>query len=188
MARTPASLFTRLARHLALVAPLICAHSARAQMVDLGDFAGPASLSYQNSFNGQQGQFTDWYAFSVPASDFNGITASISFAQLFGLHLNSELYYGNLEGNQLHLGPLITSAHNQQTVFGNAVQTTSVISPASLSGGDYLIKISGVVVGSLGGSYAGIANMAPVPLPPTLPLVALGLGLLAVLNNTRKRL
>ncbi|HRH76347.1 MAG TPA: FxDxF family PEP-CTERM protein [Cellvibrionaceae bacterium] len=170
-----------------LAASLGAAHTASAQMVDLGDFTASTTLSYQNSFSTQQTSFTDWYAFSVPAANFNGITASISFAQLFGLQLNSELYHGSLNGNQLNIGAPISSGVTSQTHFGNAVQTTSVIQPTVLSGGDYLIKVSGAVVGSLGGSYAGIANMAPVPLPPSMPLMAMGFGLLALVKTLRRR-
>ncbi|HMW49189.1 MAG TPA: FxDxF family PEP-CTERM protein [Marinagarivorans sp.] len=187
MALKAVSVLTPLVGQLVLAATLLSAQPASAQMVDLGDFTAPSTLSYQNSFNGQHNQFTDWYAFSVPATQFNGITASISFAQLFGVQLTSELYHGSLSGNQVNLGAYITGGATGQTVFGNAVQTTSVIQPTWLTGGDYLIKVSGAVIGSLGGSYAGIANMAPVPLPPSLPLVGLGLGLLALLKSVRKR-
>jgi hypothetical protein len=187
MASKSVTLVKLLAGQLALAASLLSAHSASAQMVDLGDFTAPATLSYQNSFTGQQTSFTDWYGFSVPATSFNGISASISFAQLFGVQLNSELYHGSINGNQLNVGSFINSGTSSQTAFGNAVQTTSVIQPTWLTGGDYLIKVSGSVIGSLGGSYAGIANMAPVPLPPTLPLVAVGLALLGLLKAGRKR-
>lgn len=176
-----------LAGQLALSLSILHAQSAAAQMVDLGDFSAPATLSYHNSFTNSQTGFVDWYGFSVPSTSFNGITASISFAQVFGVQLTSELYQGSLNGNQVAAGNLMATGTSSQTLFGNAVQTTSVIQPTYLPGGDYLIKVSGSVIGSLGGSYAGIANMAPVPLPPSLPLVALGLGLMAVMQRRAKR-
>jgi hypothetical protein len=172
---------------LTIAASAMCLTQATlAQTIDLGDFASPATLSYQNSFSTQQAQFTDWYAFTVNAANFNGITASISFAQVFGVQLSSDLYTGSLIGNQVNAGALITAGSTNQTSFGNAVQLTSVIQPSYLPNGDYLIKISGAVTGTLGGSYAGIANMAPVPLPPTLPIIALGLGVFGLVNYKRK--
>jgi hypothetical protein len=175
------------ARLVISTAAVFSTQAALAQSIDLGDYTAPATISYQNSFGGQQNQFTDWYAFSVNEASFNGITASISFAQLFGVQLTTQLYSGSLNGTQVNIGSLITSGSTTQTIFGNAVQTTSVIQPSFLPGGDYLLKVSGAVTGSLGGSYAGIANMAPVPLPPSLPLMAAGLGLLGLINSRRKR-
>lgn len=175
------------ARFVVVATAALLAQTASAQSVDLGDFAAPTTLSYQNSFNTQQAQFTDWYAFSVNETTFNGITASISFAQVFGVQLTSELYSGTLIGNQVNPGSLIAIGNNQQTSFGNAVQITSAIQPSHLLAGDYLLKISGAITGNLGGSYAGIANMAPVPLPPSLPLVVMGLGVLGLMNCKRKK-
>ncbi|HMU68323.1 MAG TPA: hypothetical protein PKE57_14300, partial [Cellvibrionaceae bacterium] len=68
MALKAVSVLTPLVGQLVLAATLLSAQPASAQMVDLGDFTAPSTLSYQNSFNGQHNQFTDWYAFSVPAT------------------------------------------------------------------------------------------------------------------------
>jgi hypothetical protein len=164
---------------------LLLTHTAAAETFDLGNYTAPDAISYDNSFSGPQSQFTDWYSFSVDGASYNGITASISFAQVFGINqLTTELYSGNIINDQINVISLITPGETSQTWFTNATQATSVIAPSYISG-DYLIKISGVISGEHGGSYVGVANLAPVPLPPTLPLMAAGLGLLALIKRQR---
>lgn len=125
------------------------------------------------------------FRFSVFDSSYNGITASISFAQVFGIdQLTTQLYSGSISGEQVNVGSLIASGISSQSSFNNVIQTTSVIAPTYLAG-DYLLKVSGLTTGEFGGSYIGVANIAPVPLPPTLPLMAAGLGALALIRRKR---
>lgn len=162
---------------------LLLTQTAAAETLDLGDFAAPDVISYGNSFTGPQNQFTDWFGFSVNESSYNGITASISFAQVFGIdQLTTQLYGGSITGEQVNVGSLIATGDSSQTSFSNVIQTTSVIAPTFLSG-DYLIKISGLTTGEFGGSYIGVANISPVPLPPNSPLMAAGLGVLALIRR-----
>lgn len=164
---------------------LLLTHTAAAETLDLGDYAAPDVIAYGNSFTGPQNQFVDWFGFSVSDTSYNGITASISFAQDFGIEqLTTQLYSGSITGNQVNIGSLIALGDSRQMSFSNVVQTTSVIAPTFLAG-DYLLKISGLTTGEFGGSYIGVANLAPVPVPPTLPLMAAGLGVLALLRRKR---
>jgi hypothetical protein len=57
---------------------------------------------------------------------------------------------------------------------------------ATLSAGSYVLEVRGDVVGSAGGSYGGLIDLQPVPLPAALPLLLSGLGLLG--GFARKRL
>jgi hypothetical protein len=164
---------------------LMLTQTAAAETLDLGDYAAPDVISYGNSFTGPQNQFTDWFGFSVLDASYNGISASISFAQVFGIdQLTTQLYSGSITGDHVNVGSFIAAGNSRQTTYGNATQTISVIDPTYVAG-DYLLKISGLTTGEFGGSYAGIANLAPVPLPPTLPLMAAGLGILALIKRKR---
>ena len=49
---------------------------------------------------------------------------------------------------------------------------------ATLAAGTYVLEVRGMATGTSGGSYSGTLNVAPVPLPATLPLLLSGLGLL----------
>ncbi|HEY6530147.1 MAG TPA: FxDxF family PEP-CTERM protein [Cellvibrionaceae bacterium] len=184
----------KLASHLRrLTTPCLIAMSvlftqtAAAETIDLGDYAAPDALAYGNSFSAPLTEFTDWYSFSVGDAVYNGITASISFQQTFGIEqVTSALYSGTITGDQVNVGSLIATGNTTIPWLNNydATQTTSAIDPVYISG-DYLIKISGVVTGAHGGSYVGLSNLAPVPLPPTLPLMAAGVGLLALIRRNR---
>lgn len=157
-----------------------------AQTIDLGTQSAPDTFVYQDSLQTPNQEFVDWFAFAVGDSYYNSITATLSLAKTFGIdHLNTSLYSGTLVNNQPVIGNLIAMGSNTQFVIGNSVQTTSIVPHTYLHGGNYLIKVSGMVTGSFGGSYTGIGNVAPVPLPSSLSLLALSLGLIAFY---RKRL
>ena len=48
-----------------------------------------------------------------------------------------------------------------------------------LASGTYVLEVRGDVTGTGGGSYAGLIDLQPVPLPAALPLILSGLGLSA---------
>jgi hypothetical protein len=61
------------------------------------------------------------------------------------------------------------------------------INPVMLTAGSYVLEISGVANGTLGGSYTGTLNFgSPVPLPAGLPLLLTGIATLA--GFARRRL
>jgi hypothetical protein len=164
------------------------AGNCHAQVVDLGNYTSPSTLTYQNSLPANQGQFTDWYGFSVNPSILNGITASISLGSLFGIsQLSTELYKGSIINGQANPLNWLASGVNSNVQFGQAVQSTSVISPITLTGNEsYLIKVSGLVSGNFGGNYAGVTNLAPVPIPATLPLLLGGLAIMGMYRRKTK--
>lgn len=93
-----------------------------------------------------------------------------------------------------------TSGNNNLPVLGdapagllagwsNAISTngsTSNLDTTMLTAGTYVLEVRGDVTGTGGGSYAGLIDLQPVPLPAALPLVLSGLGLFGGL--ARKRL
>lgn len=56
---------------------------------------------------------------------------------------------------------------------------------SSLAAGTYTLEVRGQVVGSAGGAYAGVINVAEVPEPTTY--LMLGLGLAVVAMRIRRR-
>lgn len=56
---------------------------------------------------------------------------------------------------------------------------------AMLNSGTYILEVRGDVTGTAGGSYAGLIDLQPVPIPAALPLLLSGLGLLGGLARRR---
>lgn len=63
--------------------------------------------------------------------------------------------------------------------------SSSWVNQTALSAGTYVLEVRGNVVGATGGSYSGVLDLTPVPLPAALPLLVSGLGLLGGLVRRR---
>ena len=61
-----------------------------------------------------------------------------------------------------------------------------MISPITLSAGDYVLEVRGDVVGSAGGSYAGVLNISPVPEIAEWAMMIFGLGLVGFVAVRRR--
>jgi hypothetical protein len=59
-----------------------------------------------------------------------------------------------------------------------------VITPHTLTAGTYDLQVRGTT-DTLGGSFSGVLNTAPVPLPAALPLLLSGFGLLGGMLRRR---
>lgn len=170
---------SRLGAGLLLSLSALSVELVHAQVIDLGQYSAPNTFSYQNSFQAPNLGFVDWFAFSIDDTYYNSITATLSLGNTFGIdQLTTDLYTGTLVANQPIVGSLVSTSSFHQFVMGNSVQTTSITPNTYLSDGNYLVKVSGIVTGTYGGGYAGLGNMAPVPLPASLSLLAAAIGLL----------
>jgi hypothetical protein len=72
--------------------------------------------------------------------------------------------------------------------WSNAISTngsTTDLGSTMLSAGTYVLEVRGDVTGSAGGSYAGLIDLKPVPLPAALPLMLAGIGFLGGLMRRR---
>jgi len=67
--------------------------------------------------------------------------------------------------------------------YPGATVSTSWTLPANLDPGSYVLEVRGNVTGTSGGSYSGVLNLNPVPLPAGLPLLMSGLALLGGLRR-----
>lgn len=158
------------------------------------------SFDYGNSFNnslpntlympasgtyaGVNFDFYDDYKFTITGSTVNAVSSTISFANIFAIdNLHARLY--NVAGNAvptlgaLATGTLIQAWGTTNTAFPGGMLSYSVLNNVSLSAGTYVLELRGTVTGTNGGSYAGVLNVAPVPVPSALWLMGsaiVGLG------------
>ena len=140
---------------------------AMATTTDWGPQSIPSSINYGDTFFSPQTQFYDDYLFSIPTASTNSITSTISLGAYLGINnLEARLYSGTISDittgkpNNGVLEAWSTPISINQSGFN---ETIAVINPIDLSSGSYILEVRGDVVGTAGGSYAGVLNITPVP-------------------------
>lgn len=124
-------------------------------------------------------EFYDDFIFTISGATTNSVSTTINLDGIFALgNMEARIYDWNLNQSvpvfDQPLGSVITS-----TSSGVGNVTILSIENAVLAAGTYVLELRGTVAGSAGGSYAGVLNVAPVPLPSTLWLMGsaiVGLG------------
>ena len=154
-------------------------------------FNAPTSLIPNTAFG-----FYDDYVFDVSASQANSITSTISLSNLLGIdNLQVRLYQSPVNLNLLPiLGnptvvPYLLTVYDGWSApmnFANFTGTTAILPITPLAAGRYVLEVRGTSVGTAGGSYTGLLNVTPVPLPPALSLLLGGIGLFIVLGLVRR--
>lgn len=183
----PAFFRTPLAAALAGLA----AASAQAASVQtgnslIGTVNVPQSLTYSHTFtlplagfDAANDTFYDDYLFTVGPASFSSLTATLDLGQVFNLsNLQARLYTGTTPTTGLPsaVGATLMQAWRGTSGSGSVV----VINPIDLSPGSYVLEVRGRVTGSVGGSYVGVMNFAPLspigePNPYVLGLAGIGL-------------
>jgi hypothetical protein len=127
--------------------------------------------------------FQDTYIFTLPTTAIGDVlTATLNLGDTFDIANLQVRLYGFAAGSA-DPGPT-AGAMPGGTV--NAIgwtgfasgQNSLTLNFGAVPAGTYYLDIRGTATGSSGGSYAGVLNVAPVPLPAALPLLLSGLGLL----------
>jgi hypothetical protein len=153
-----------------------------------GSLTPPTSLNYGDSFANPIGQFFDDYLFSVPASEVASVTSTINLANILEIaNLQARLYNGTA-ADITTAGPVSTGVlEGWSTPFNFGFGTVAVIDPITLSAGNYILEITGNVIGSAGGSYSGTLSVIAVPEPQAYALMLAGLGLLGFVARRRRQ-
>jgi hypothetical protein len=161
---------------------------AMATTTNMGPQAAPVSLTYGGSYVSPQNQFYDEYLFSIDTNSVDSITSTMSLSTLLGINnLQTRLYSGTVTTTGVPSG-LLQAWSTPITITGtNYSGTMAVISPITLSAGNYVLEVRGDVVGTAGGSYAGVLNISPIPEPGEWALMAIGLGLIGFVAARRKQ-
>jgi hypothetical protein len=145
----------------------------------------PATIGLNSSVPGGFG-FYDDFLFTIPAASTNSITSTIGLSNILGIdNLQVRLYNAAQNTSLPVLGTPNGVVINGWTTLIAPGSSISVISPNSLSAGTYVLEVRGNVTGSAGGSYSGVMNVSPVPVPAAFWLFGSAIGGMLTLRRRR---
>ncbi len=156
------------------------------------NLAVPGSYTYDHSFSapttlipGTSYGFYDDFVFTISGALASSITSTIDLGNVLQIsNLQARLYQPAAGETLPVLGRPTNNVIDAWSVaVGPGLGTISVIAPTLLSAGTYVLELRGNVTGSNGGSYAGVLNVAPVPLPAAAWLFISALGGVASLRR-----
>jgi hypothetical protein len=149
----------------------------------------PGSYGYTNSFLAGSGStpitgstfgFYDDYVFTIGGATADSVTSTINLGTLLQINnLSARLYSTTGNPTLPVLGAPVGGAIDAWSTPINVSGlsgTATVIAATTLAPGTYVEEIRGNVVGTFGGSYAGVLNLTPVPVPAGLPLLLSAVG------------
>lgn len=154
----------------------------------------PGSYTYDHTFyaptttiSGSSYGFYDDFIFTIVGATAGSITSTIDLGNVLQINNLQARLYQPASGETL---PVLGKPSNGvidawSIALGNGVGTVDVIAPTLLSAGTYVLELRGNVTGAAGGSYSGVLNLAPVPLPAAAFLFASAFGGLASLRRRR---
>jgi len=170
---------------------------------DLGLLSVPFTISYGDTFTSPQSpvgpanlySFYDAYTFTLGgAAAYDSFTATINLGNVLNItNLQAALFNGQaLQGPGSHIGFTggSTGGSTGGVVSGMAWNGGSggfiTLSSPSLAAGTYTLEVRGKVIGTNGGSYAGVMNLAPVPEASNIALMLAGFGVFGVVAARRR--
>ena len=130
--------------------------------------------------------FYDDYIFTVANSTVDAASFVLNEGSTLAINdLQMRLYTvaGNSPLPVLGDAPAGLIANWSNPISSNGSSTD--LATTMLSAGTYILEVRGDVTGTAGGSYAGLIDLQPVPIPAALPLLLSGLGLLGGLARRR---
>jgi hypothetical protein len=124
--------------------------------------------------------FYDDFLFWIGPANVDSATVSLNLSNLLEIdNLQVRLYDASTNQQLPVLGtPQGTTIYAASSNFSSPTGQTgmlAVLPTVSLAEGTYVLEIRGDVVGGSGGSYSGVINLSPVPLPAGLSLLLVGL-------------
>jgi len=147
---------------------------------------GAYSFGFSNTFTGDdyQGVFSDNFEVLVGTSFDSGASVTANYTSTQDLTLSSfNLLLQNADGS------VSTVATGTNLTPGQKLDVWS-FNTSNFAAGDYLLQVTGTVVGTAGGSYGGSINITPtsaVPEPATYGMLLGGLGLIGFAARRKKQ-
>lgn len=194
---------------VASAAVLNLTHSFVSSTTDVGSgvvnpLAVPGSSTYGHTFGaptttipGSPGAgfgFYDDFVFTIAGATTNSITSTIDFSGLLQI-TNLQVRLFNATGNVFPVltapagcpgpGCTLINAWSSPVSYGPTSGTVAVLPGSLLGAGTYVLEVRGNVVGAAGGSYSGVLNLAPVPVPAAAWLF--GSGLVGLVGLRRRK-
>lgn len=157
--------------------------------------AVPGSYTYDHTFYAPTGTiagtsygFYDDFVFTIAGASASSITSTINLGNVLAITGLQARLYQPAVGEVL---PVLGRPANGVTdawsvVLAPGVGSITVFNPdLQLAAGTYVLELRGTVTGSSGGSYSGVLNLAPspVPVPAAAWLFVSALGGLASLRR-----
>lgn len=160
---------------------------------NISALAIPGNYSYSDSWtsaqtvpvSGTSSGFYDDFVFTIGPGQVDSITSSVSLQNMLGISgMQVRLYDYNANGQAAPLlNPAVPGsafdAWSSTVSFPGGTTTVDVLPATTLAAGTYVVEVRGTVSGTSGGNYTGSLDVTPVPLPPALPALLSGLGLLS---------
>lgn len=175
-------------KSLLKVAAVLCAlaiTSTGAQAADtsLGNVSVPSSITYSQTYTSGIGAFVDNYTFTITGASADSVSSTINLSNVLGISGLQAVFFS---GGPASLGSLLETSWVSSINVGNTTVSTAILNPITLAAGTYTLQVSGSVLGTSGGSYSGVLNLAPVPEPESYAMLLGGLGLLGLMVRRRK--
>lgn len=137
---------------------------------DLGTLNGVVSIG--NSF-GSASSINDVYKFDIASTSATvGTLVTINF----DIPVSPGVEYGinNFTAGFWDSSNMMIAMDSQSSPMDTVVSVTTTLAP----GLDYEFRVTGNVIGTMGGGYGGVLAAAPVPEANTYAMMLAGLGLL----------
>jgi len=129
--------------------------------------------------------FYDDFIINIPTAGVNSVSSTINLGSLLSMSvLQVRLYAGDAPTLS---PPSVIDGWSTPISAGGDNGIVSVLPLTTLSAGDYVLEIRGLADGSAGGSYSGALNVAAVPLPPSILLLAPALGGFGLIRHRKAR-
>lgn len=147
---------------------------------------------YVYSNAGKNYGFYDDYIFSIGNGQVDSVASTIDLSGVYGItNFEVRLFTvadastpGTLGSVPAVGGTLLNAWTTSINCGTGCTGTINVIAPYNLSAGSYDLQIRGTAEAG-GGSYSGVLNVLPVPVPAAFPLLFSGIGMLSGMLRRR---